>query len=243
MSIESRYYDARYLESNPNWDRDDAPWKTLHVLKILKDHNIAFKRVCELGCGSGDILDAILNKLPSVTAVGYDISPHLKKFWEEHSENKNLQFILGDFNQINSEIFDLILMLDVFEHVRDPFTFLEDASRFARFFVFHIPLDITVVTVARGYPLLDSRRKVGHIHYYTKDTALATLNETGYEVIEWRYTGASLSSPNRSLLTRLIAPLRRFFYFLNRDLAVRVIGGDTLLVLARPAKNLNDTRD
>jgi hypothetical protein len=242
MSIESRYYDARYLESNPNWDRGDAPWKTFHVLKILKDNNIAFKRVCELGCGSGDILDSIINKLPLVTAVGYDISPHLKKFWEEHSENKNLEFILGDFNKNNSEVFDVLLMLDVFEHVRDPFTLLEDASRFAKFFVFHIPLDLSVTTVARGYPLLNSRRKVGHIHYYTKDLALATLNETGYEVIDWRYTGASLSSPNRSLITRLIAPIRQLFYFLNRDIAVRIIGGDTLLVLARSNNSVNDTR-
>jgi hypothetical protein len=242
MGVESRYYDARYLESNPDWDRGDAPWKAFHVLKILHDNNIHFNRVCELGCGSGDILATILNKLPLVTACGYDISPHLKKFWAEHSGNKNLQFIQGDFNKLNVEVFDLLLMLDVFEHVRDPFTFLENARKFARFFVFHIPLDLSVTTVARGYPLLIGRHKVGHIHYYTKDLALATLNETGYEVVEWRYTGASLNLPNRSFLTRLVSPLRRFFYFLNRDLAVRVIGGDTLLVLARPRDENNDTR-
>jgi predicted TPR repeat methyltransferase len=233
MSIESRYIEKSYIESNPDWDRSDAPWKALHVLKILKDNKIGFERVCELGCGSGDILHNILNNLPSVTAVGYDISPHLEKFWKKHSVNKNLKLICGDFSKINTEIFDLLLMIDVFEHVRDPFTFLEEASKISRYFVFHIPLDLSVTAVARGYPLLNSRHKVGHIHYYTKDLALATLNETGYEIIEWRYTGASLGSPNRSFLTHLISPLRRFFYFVNRDLAVRLIGGDTLLVLAR----------
>jgi len=232
MGIESRYIELGYLESNPDWDRGDAPWKASHVLKILKENSIEFKRVCELGCGSGDILAAISNSFPLITAVGYDISPHLEKFWKEHSENKKLEFICGDFKKLNFEKFDVLLMLDVFEHVRDPFTFLEDASKIARYFVFHIPLDLSVTSVARGYPLLNSRRKVGHIHYYTKDLALATLNDTGYEIIEWQYTGASLNSPNRSLLTRIISPLRRFCYFLNRDLAVRFIGGDTLLVLA-----------
>jgi len=237
MGVESRYLDSSYLKQNPDWDRSDAPWKAFHVLKILQDNNIAVQRVCELGCGSGDILASISKKLPSVTAVGFDISPHLKKFWKEHSENEHLQFVHGDFSKINTEVFDLMLMLDVFEHVRDPFTFLEDARNFARFFVFHIPLDLSASSVARGYPLLDGRRKVGHIHYYTKDLALATLNDTGYEVVEWRYTGASLNSPNRSLITRLVSPFRRFFYFLNRDFAVRVIGGDTLLVLARPCES------
>ena len=233
MSIERRYIEENYLKNNPDWDSSDAPWKALHVLKILKDNRIVFERVCEIGCGSGDILNIISNNLSTVTAVGFDISPHLEKFWKEHSVNKNIKFICGDFSKINTEIFDVLLMIDVFEHVRDPFTFLEEASKISKYFVFHIPLDLSVTTVARGYPLLNSRRKVGHIHYYTKDLALETLKETGYEIIEWRYTGASLSSPKRSFLTHLISPLRRFFYFLNRDLAVRLIGGDTLLVLAR----------
>lgn len=60
-----------------------------------------------------------------------------------------------------------------------------------------------------------------------------TLLDTGYEVIEWRYTGASLNSPNRSLITRLAALPRRIAYAVNKDFGVRLLGGETLLVLAK----------
>ena len=125
-------------------------------------------------------------------------------------------------------------MLDVFEHIRDPFSFLENSRRHATHFVFHVPLDLSASAIVRGYPLINARKKVGHLHYYTKDLALSTLFETGYEVLDWRYTGASLNSPNRSLKTRLAAMPRRIAYAVNKDFGVRLLGGETLLVLAKP---------
>lgn len=150
--------------------------------------------------------------------------------------------ILGDFNKINTEVYDVLWMLDVLEHVRDPFTFLEDARKFATYFVFHILLDPSVTTGARGFPLLDGRLKVEQLHYYTQDLALATLNDTGYEIVEWRYTSASLKSPNRYLLTRLVAPFHQILIFFNRDLAVRLVGGDALPVLVKPVESRLDSR-
>jgi len=80
---------------------------------------------------------------------------------------------------------------------------------------------------------LRGREKTGHLHYYTKDLALATLRDTGYKIIDWRYTGASLNSPNRSRRTRLVSIVRRLAYALNKDFGVRLLGGETLLVLAK----------
>lgn len=145
-----------------------------------------------------------------------------------------LEFHLGDFHTINKQKYDVLLMLDVFEHVRDPFTFLESSIPYATYFVFHIPLDLSASSVLRTQPLLQSRKKVGHLHFFTKDLALETLQDCGYKVIEWRYTGASLSSPNRSWKTRLASLPRRLAYTVNRDFGVRLLGGETLLVLAKP---------
>jgi hypothetical protein len=124
-------------------------------------------------------------------------------------------------------------MLDVFEHVRDPFTFLEESKQFSDYFIFHIPLDLSAFSVLRGSPLMNVRKKVGHLHFYTKDLALETLHECGYELIQWRYTGASLNSPNRRLKTKIASIPRKLFYAINKDFGVRLFGGETLLVLAR----------
>ena len=72
------------------------------------------------------------------------------------------------------------------------------------------------------------------MHYYTKDLALSTLKDSGYEIIQWRYTGASFNAPNRSFKTRMASLPRWFFYFLNKDFGIRLLGGETLIVLAKP---------
>jgi SAM-dependent methyltransferase len=233
---ESRYFDSSYLAENPDWDRKDAPWKANQVLAMLTENQLMPHSICEVGCGSGDILIHLLKSLPAVKMTGFDISPQVVQFWDEHKQVSGVEFHLGDFHKINSSRYDLLLMLDVFEHVRDPFSFLENSRLSSDYFIFHIPLDLNASSVARGTTLLRARNKVGHLHYYTKDLALATLQDTGYEVINWRYTGEYLNGPNRSLRTKLASIPRQLLFLLNKDLGVRLLGGETLLVLAKPAK-------
>jgi SAM-dependent methyltransferase len=234
-NIGSIYYDGIYLSENPDWDRKDAPWKAVLVASILSDNKIEPYTLCEVGCGSGDVLLHLQKALPSVKMIGYDISPQAVQFWEQHTKTGGgIDFQLGNFHEINRIKYDVLLMLDVFEHVCDPFSFLENSRRHATHFVFHIPLDLSASAIVRGYPLINVRKKAGHLHYYTKDLGLAILFDTGYEVLDWRYTGASLNSPNRSLKTRLAALPRRIAYAVNKEIGVRLLGGETLLVLAKP---------
>lgn len=234
-NVESRYYDGTYLDENPDWDRKDAPWKAVQVVSILAKNKIKFNTVCEVGCGSGDVLVQLQKFLPTAKMSGYDISPQAAQFWAKHNEaERGIEFQLGNFHAINKIKYDVLLMLDVFEHIRDPFSFLENSRRHATHFVFHVPLDLSASAIVRGHPLINVRKKVGHLHYYTKDLALSTLLDTGYEVLDWRYTGASLNLPNRSLRMRLAALPRRISYAVHKDFGVRLLGGETLLVLARP---------
>lgn len=234
MKIEQRYLDGSYLQKNPNWDRADATWKADQVLKILTDHKVAPTSVCEIGCGSGDILRSLSSRLTAARLVGYDVSPQLANFWNsvEPGLSGGPTFHLADFHTKNTEVFDLLLMLDVFEHVRDPFSFLEATRPHAKKFVFHIPLDLNAISVARRSPLIAARRNVGHLHFYTKDLALETLTDSGYKIIDWRYTGASLNMQTRSVKTHIARLPRRVAGLINKDWAVRILGGETLVVLA-----------
>jgi len=237
MKIEKRYLDGTYLNSNKNWDRGDAEWKAHLVNHILRSHSIEIGSICEVGCGSGDVLRYLCGMFPNAKLKGFDVSPQLLPFWEDSinciSAETECTFELGNFFDLNTIKYDVLLMLDVFEHVRDPFTFLEEARKHAHNFVFHIPLDLSAFGVARENPLLNVRRSVGHLNFYTKDIAIETLKDCGYNIIEWKYTGASLNSPNRSFKTRLAAIPRRLLYAFNKDAGVRILGGETLLVLAR----------
>ena len=84
----------------------------------------------------------------------------------------------------------------------------------------------------RGKPILAARQTIGHLHYFTKDTALAVLRDCGYEIIDWNYTHGAESLPNRALRTRILNVARRLIGVVNEDLSVRLMGGASM-VLAR----------
>jgi hypothetical protein len=78
------------------------------------------------------------------------------------------------------------------------------------------------------------RKKVGHLHFYTKDLALETLRECGYTIVDWRYTEAFASLlTHHTWKTRLAHLPRRIARAIHTDMGVRLFGGETLLVLAR----------
>lgn len=231
--VRNRYLTGTYYEQNPDWDMKDSPWKANKVCDLIADAGLTPGSICEVGCGAGAVLAALRSRFPETRLYGFEIAPDAAGFWDQHI-NADVIFKTGDFLEINQRKYDLILILDVIEHVQDPMEFLGRLREYSEKFIFHFPLDLSALSVLREQPLLYVRRKVGHIHYFTKGLALALLEESGYEVLEWRYTGAAFSSPKASWKTRLAAWPRRFVYWFNRDAGVRLLGGETLMVLASP---------
>jgi SAM-dependent methyltransferase len=231
--VSRRYVDGDYAASNPDWDLGDSPWKAERIRELLVHNNIAPSSIVEVGCGAGGVLAALRQHYPHADMAGYDIASGAAQLWQRHAASE-IRFELGDFLSLNQRSVDLILVLDVLEHLGDPFSFLDRLRKHGRHVVLHIPLDLSAVSVFRESPLLFVRKKVGHLHYFTRNIALAMLDECGYEVIESRYTGAALNAPSRSFKTRIAGVVRRAMNLVNRDLCARLLGGETLIVLARP---------
>jgi hypothetical protein len=92
---------------------------------------------------------------------------------------------------------------------------------------------MSVQYLLRGSPIMKMRRSVGHIQYFSKDTALATLVDAGYEIVDHAYTAGSIEVQHRGWKVKVMKLPRSLFFSLNQDLAVRILGGYSLLVLAR----------
>lgn len=225
------YLDGKYKESNPTWHEDDAPWKAQQVRGILTDNHVKFRTLAEIGCGTGEILVQLSNAFPDVDFSGYDISPHAIEMAAKR-ERPKVTFQQKDLLEDPTADFDVVLVADVIEHVEDYIGFTRKVKDLGTTKVFHIPLDLSVQSVLRMWPILGLRESVGHIHYFTKDTAIALLEDCGYKIIDWRYTASRLELPNQSRSSRLVARPRKWFHSVNPDLAVRVLGGYSLLVLA-----------
>jgi cyclopropane fatty-acyl-phospholipid synthase-like methyltransferase len=233
ITMKTDYVDGTYLENNPTWHEEDSPWKAKQITKMLKKHNIIPSRVCEVGCGAGEILNCLANNFGDrVVFYGYDISPQSYEICSK-KEKHNLHFFLKVLFDEKDLTFDVVMAIDVFEHIEDYFGFLRKLKNKGTYKIFHIPLELSVQMVLRSWPMLKSRSSWGHIHYFTKETALATLKDTGYEVVDYFYTNSCFELPNRDWKGNLMKLPRRFLFSLHQDLAVRILGGFSLLVLAK----------
>ena len=235
----SRYTDGTYLESNPDWGELDAEWKSRQVLKMMRDHQLAPKSICDIGCGTGGVLAWLAKDLaPTTELIGYEVSEQAIQLAPAERKSR-IDFRLRSPAQDAQDRFDLALCLDVFEHVDDYPGFLRGLKSLAPLFIFHIPLGISAQAVIRGAPLLDAWRRVGHIHWFTLDLALEALHDTGYEVIDRRFTVPAenaLSDPQRrpGLVRSAAALSRRVAFRLRPEFVARLLGGFPVLVLARP---------
>lgn len=222
---------SQYLESNPTWHVEDSPWKARQILKILDRNGLYPKTVAELGCGAGEILNQLYAAMPmSVMFSGFDISPDGIRLANEKTKER-LNFYLSGLPE-DACRFDLLLLIDVLEHVPDYLGFLSQCKGKASYTIFHIPLDISAQAVLRD-KLMKKRKSVGHLHYFTKDTALATLRDTGYEVVDYFYTTSAFELPRKTLKSQLAFLPRKIMYKINQDLAVKLLGGCSLIVLTK----------
>ena len=233
MARNTIYEDGTYLDKNPTWHQEDSRWKAKQTSKILRKNNINPSTICEIGCGAGEILNCLaIDYSDKVLFSGYEISPQALEICKK-KEKQNLHFFLKDLFDEKEASFDVVMALDVFEHVEDYFGFLQKLRAKGKYKIFHIPLDLSVKTILCCSPILKGRAKTGHLHYFTKETALATLEGTGYEVVDYFYTGGSLELPNRGWKANLLKLPRKLLFFIHQDLTVRILGGFSLLVLAK----------
>ena len=88
-------------------------------------------------------------------------------------------------------------------------------------------------TVLRATPLIRDRQRFGHIHYFTKETALQLLSDLGYNIIGWFYTAVALDLPSADLKNVVMRGPRRLLYWINMDVGVCLLGGYRLLILTK----------
>ena len=230
--LESRYHDSEYLRNNPSWDAEDSPWKAYRIVELIEKNNLSPSSIVEVGCGAGEVIKSVWKHFDGkVPCQGYEISEDAYGICKEKNEN-NLEYYLSDFFD-SEKYFDILLMIDVFEHVPDYLGFLEKGKCRSEYKIFHIPLDMNVSSVFRVSPITYVRGKVGHLHYFNKETALASLKDTGYEIIDHSYTAGSIDLQHSNIKTKLMTIPRRILFKFSADLAARLLGGFSLLVLAK----------
>lgn len=230
--MQDLYRTGEYTRKNPTLHTEDSPWKASHIIRMLERHSLAPKRICDVGCGAGMILRILQQRLPPDARFdGYEISEAAVAMCRVH-ENERLRFFCSDLTKTPVDPYDLLLAMDVFEHVEDYMGWLRDVRTKSDMKLFHVPLEITVAAALTPENVfIRNRNDAGHLHHFTRVTALATLRDTGYNVVDWFYTPGYEVFADQ--LGRRDALLRKLFHFASEDLKSRILGGYSLMVLAR----------
>ena len=63
MDRRTLYLDGEYLSKNPGWHVEESPWKARQVLRMLRQNHLAPQTICDVGCGSGEVLRQLQEKL------------------------------------------------------------------------------------------------------------------------------------------------------------------------------------
>jgi SAM-dependent methyltransferase len=235
MDTVDRYNDGNYLSNHPDWHVADSPFKAANVEKLLAKNSVTFASAVEIGCGAGQVLAELSKKFPAANFLGCDISTEASEFWSTALSNVRYELSsLADSDQR----FDLLLMLDVFEHIPDYMGFLEKHRALATTFVFNIPLDMHVFGLLIDHQMT-GRKRYGHLHYFSQSTAIATLRDCGFSVVDSilipGFRDAPKESSRATLRQKLIFYPRWLAYSLSPKWSAKLFGGTNLLVLAQPA--------
>jgi hypothetical protein len=229
-NLDKIYLDGSYLNQNQTWHSEDSQWKSEQIENLLKRNSIIPESICEVGCGAGEVLNQLSNIYIESQLTGFEVSPQAFEL-SKSRESRRVHFVLGDIFD-NYDNYDILLCLDVFEHVPDYLGFISNLRKRARYKVFHVPLDISVLSVLANR-MTNSRASMGHLHYFTAQSALNTIEDCGYKIIDSFYTQGFLRhSRSRKFISRLALFPRKLLYFISPDFSVRIFGGCSLIILA-----------
>lgn len=183
------------------------PWETARidaVKKILGRLSLREPRVLELGCGDAYVLGELRRTLAFREALAYDLYLTEELIGELRPVHPDIRFV-GRQEELRGTEVDLVLLLDVLEHIEDPATYLRQVvrDRLAR-------NGWLVVTVPAFQVLFSEHdRRLRHFRRYSREAIAQVVAAAGFEVVDSGYLFASLI-PLRALelLKERLSPAR-----------------------------------
>jgi len=175
------YNDRSYVANNPEVHREDSAFKFEQILNLLEKVQIHANRIKILDVGGGAgvvgamVADYFKRGGVDVEFVALDLSAEMLGI-----QSKSNPHIVRSWNcsvvDCREEDFDLVLMIDVIEHIPEKDVVAERLNEIGNNVIYNIPIQINVVdllrnAVNRGRYYSEQTRLIGHVHFFTYASA------------------------------------------------------------------------
>jgi 2-polyprenyl-3-methyl-5-hydroxy-6-metoxy-1,4-benzoquinol methylase len=171
------YYDQELAGKDDYWRKMAAPrFRISEFLRLLDVE--PFFRVCDLGCGGGQLLREIAERYPRAELCGVDLAE--TQVAANRREMPGAQFFAMDLDRpaaVPTELLgkcDVIVASELIEHVGNPQQLLRNALSLAR------PGGRLLLSTQSG-PLRETERRVGHQRHFSVEDMRSLLSAAGWQ--------------------------------------------------------------
>ena len=111
-------------------DTYGAHARNLYPALLKKLSSLEYDTILDLGCGTGEVIQAIIQETPDKKMYGIDISENMAQKAKEKMKN-NASINVGDSEHLpyEDEMFDVVYCNDSFHHYPNPKTVMAEVSR------------------------------------------------------------------------------------------------------------------
>jgi ubiquinone/menaquinone biosynthesis C-methylase UbiE len=239
-----KYFEKDYrcgVKTHSYYEEESALIEKANLILPLVNKLRPQGTLLEIGCAGGTFLNQALKR--GYQVEGAEVSTSMS---QKASELYGVKVRQGDFEELEftNEAFDIVCMLDVFEHFREPSKALEKIYRILKpggIVVIDVPTTKNALAFKLSVSLLKTTKKIRmissppyHLYEYLPDTLQRFLSQAGFEscklqkyaTFPWRY-----SNEDGSKIKKLALNTARYLnYFLSVTFKIYT---DRLLVIAQ----------
>ena len=180
------YTSGEYINLNPTLHDEDSFFKFSNIIKVINKTSLFEDKkkykILDIGGGNGKVgklfCDYLIQNNIDFEFYAADLSLEMLQIQKQNNKYINTTFC-GSIELI-SNFYDIILMIDVIEHIEDYRNFSHELNSKSENIIFNIPIEKNVFDKLRNMYLKDTyykeqNRTLGHVNFYSFSDCLNYL--------------------------------------------------------------------